>query len=67
MKLKLFTLIILAITLFLVGCGKSISLEDTEWVLESYGAQGNLKAVLADTEVTATFISTDKQITGSGG
>ena len=67
MKLKLFALILLAITVFLVGCGKSISLEDTEWVLESYGTQGNLKAVLADTEVTATFKSADGQVTGSGG
>ena len=67
MKLKLFALIVLAITMFLVGCGKSSGLEDAVWVLESYGAQGNLKAVLADTEVTATFNSAERQVTGSGG
>jgi putative lipoprotein len=67
MKLKLFTLILLAITISLGGCGKSINLEDTEWFLESYGSQGNLKAVLVDTEVTATFKSSDGQVAGSGG
>ncbi|MFC2033302.1 META domain-containing protein [Chloroflexota bacterium] len=67
MKLKSFTLIILAITIFSVGCGTSISLEGNDWVLESYGTQGNLKTVLADTEVTATFNSADEQVTGSGG
>lgn len=36
-------------------------------VLESYGSQGNLKTVLVDTEVTATFNSSDGQVTGSGG
>ncbi|MFC1955003.1 META domain-containing protein [Chloroflexota bacterium] len=67
MKLKLFTLTILMVAVFLAGCGNGVSLEDTEWVLESYGQQGNLETVLADTEVTATFKSADKQVAGSGG
>ncbi|MFC1931606.1 META domain-containing protein [Chloroflexota bacterium] len=67
MKLKLFTLIVLIITICLVGCANSANLEDTTWVLESHGPQGNLKALLADAEVTATFNSADGQVTGSGG
>jgi heat shock protein HslJ len=67
MKIKIFTLLVLAITISLFSCGKSVALEDTTWVLESYGAQGNMKAVLADTEVTVMFNSADGQVTGSGG
>ena len=67
MKLKSFALIILIITALLVGCGKNTGLEDTEWVLESYGLQSNLKAVLPATEVTATFDSINGQVSGSGG
>jgi len=67
MKIKLFALLLLAIALSLLGCGRSVGLEDTTWVLESYGAQVDMKAVLADTEVTATFKSADGQVTGSGG
>ena len=67
MKLKLLALVLLAITISLVGCGKSVALEDTTWVLESYGEQGDLKAVLADTEVIATFKSAEGQVAGSAG
>lgn len=67
MKLKLLVLVVLAIAISLVGCGKSIPLEDTAWILESYGEQGNLKAVLPDTEVTATFKSAEGQVAGSAG
>jgi len=66
MKLQICVLIVLAITIFLVGCG-GINLEDPVWVLESYTEKGKLKDVLADTEITAIFNSTEKQVTGSGG
>ena len=36
----------------LTGCGKNTGLEDTEWVLKSYGSQSNMKAVLPVTGVT---------------
>jgi heat shock protein HslJ len=36
-------------------------------VLESYGEQGNLQAVLAGTRVTATFDSAEDEVTGSAG
>jgi heat shock protein HslJ len=42
-------------------------LENSVWILESYGSPGSLKAVLPDTEVTARFNSSDKKVTGSGG
>ena len=48
------------------GAGKA-ALEDKVWVLESYGEPGNLKAVLEDTEITATFDSAEGQVTGSAG
>ena len=67
MKLKLFAVTLLVIPACLIGCAESVTPEDTEWVLESYGTQGDMKAVLADTEVTATFNSADKRVTGSGG
>ena len=50
MRIKLLIPLLLAIIISIVGCGKSVALEDTTWVLEAYGEQGNLKDVLADTE-----------------
>jgi len=42
-------------------------LEDPEWVLESYGEPGNLKAVLEGTEITARFNRDEGLIKGSSG
>jgi len=36
-------------------------------MLESYGEQGNLQAVLEGTEITATFRSAEGQVEGSAG
>lgn len=44
-----------------------IFLEDTLWKLESHGETENLKDVLEDTEITATFNSDEGQVTGSAG
>jgi len=55
------------LTLGLLACGQSASLENTIWVLESYGEPGKLHAVLEDTEVTATFDSVEGKVTGSAG
>ncbi len=46
---------------------QEVALEDTVWVLQSYGDPGNLKAVLADTETTATFDSAEGKVEGSAG
>ena len=48
------------------GAGKAM-LDDTEWVLESYGEPGNLKAVIADTRITVEFIGAEKMVRGSAG
>ncbi len=42
-------------------------IEDTDWVLQSYGEFGNLKDVLTDTEITAEFVSSDGTVEGSAG
>jgi heat shock protein HslJ len=48
------------------GTGEAM-LEDTAWVLESYGEPGNLKAVIADTEITAEFVRAEETVKGSAG
>ncbi len=47
--------------------GRSGGLEDIMWLLESYGEQGDLQAVLEGTEITAIFDSAEGQVTGSAG
>ena len=67
MKLRLCIPVIFALVVFVAGCGKNIPLEDTLWVLQFYGPQDNLKAVLPDTQVTVTFRQKEGQVTGTGG
>jgi len=43
------------------------SLEDTVWVLQSYGEPGNLKDIITDTEITAKFVSSKGTVEGSAG
>jgi len=64
----LLSLLIVFLGLFAcsTGTGEAI-LEDTTWVLESYGEPGNLKAVIADTEIAAEFVSAEKTVKGSAG
>jgi len=62
--------LLLIVVLGLIACGTGAGeamLEDTVWVLESYGGPGNLKAVLADTEITAEFVSSERTVKGSAG
>jgi len=71
-KLILISLfVIIATTLSFCSCSKvaedTITIEDTTWVLESYGEQGNLQTVLEGTEITATFESAEGQVKGSAG
>ena len=69
------TITLLLIFLALTGIGlaactgktEAIPMEDMTWVLESYGEQGNLKAVLDGTEITAVFASAGATISGSAG
>jgi len=46
---------------------QEVGLEDTKWVLQSYGETGNLTDVLADTEITAEFVSSEGTVKGSAG
>ena len=67
-SLKLLLMVLPAgLVLSLAACGSGPSLEDTEWVLESYGKPGNLQAVLEDTEITAEFKSDEDKVGGSAG
>ena len=61
-----------ALSLILVACAPPalenlVDPADTTWVLESYGEQGNLQAVLEGSEITAIFNSDDGQVQGSAG
>ncbi len=65
---KVFVIIFLAVALLLTACAETArDFEDVPWLLESYGEPGNLKTVLPDTEITATFDSADGKVTGIAG
>ncbi|MFC1950164.1 META domain-containing protein [Chloroflexota bacterium] len=49
------------------GAEDTVTLKDTSWVLESYGAQGNLQTVLVGTEITVKFDRAEDRIHGSSG
>jgi len=49
------------------GCAAEAVLENIEWSLTSYGPEGNLKNLLPDTKITATFDSETKGVGGSAG
>ena len=46
---------------------KNAMLEDIKLFLRSYGEQGNLKEIIEGTEITATFNSSEGQVSGSAG
>ena len=63
----LLTLLVLSIISLAACTTATPAFEDIEWVLESYGEQGNLQPVLEDSEITATFDSTEDKVAGSAG
>ena len=66
--MKLFLTLLALSILNLAACTTATpAFEDIEWVLESYGEQGNLQSVLEDSEITATFNSTEDKVAGSAG
>jgi heat shock protein HslJ len=69
--MKKFGIVLMIFLLGVVGaeaCGPSgPPLEDTVWVLESYGDKGNLKGVIEDTEINIEFKSDEGKFGGSGG
>lgn len=58
-----------AMILTFTGCSDSSAseIEDTKWVLDSYGDRDNPQDVIEGTEVTVTFNSEDSRVTGSAG
>ena len=66
--IKVLVALSVLIVIGIAGCGtKASTLENTTWVLESYGKPGNPQAVLEDTEITVTFDSEKGQFAGSAG
>jgi len=65
--IALLSMLLLAVNACTVATVETGMLEDTKWILESYGEPGNLQAVLEGTEITATFESTKGQVHGSAG
>ncbi len=74
-KSKLYAIIAIIISaVFLIaGCTEGDpppeagDFENLTWSLESYGEPGNLKSVLEDTIISATFTSQDSQVRGNAG
>ena len=66
MKL-LVTLAVLGVIILTACSTPPADFEDMEWVLKEYGEKGALQPVLAGSEITATFDSTEGQLTGSAG
>ncbi len=67
-KVVLITILSALTIIGLTACNTAkTALEDKEWVLASYGEQGDLQAVLAGTEITAIFDSAEGELTGSAG
>ena len=59
---------LLVVAGYAVSAGRQpkVALEGTDWVLVSYGQQGEQKAALDRTEVTATFDRAEGRVTGNG-
>ncbi len=67
MKMKILVMLLLSSMIGLASCSYGSSIEDTDWVLQSYGEFGNLKDVLTDTEITTEFVSSEGTVEGSAG
>lgn len=69
-KYRMLPIVLIAVmVLTFTGCnGSSVSeIEDTKWILDSYGDRDNPRDVTEGTEITATFNSEDNQVNGSAG
>jgi heat shock protein HslJ len=72
-KFCVIVLILGALALLSGSCAKTDStittsdLEDTKWILESYGELVNLEDVLTDTRIVAEFVSSEGTVKGSAG
>ncbi len=71
-KLYIVTVIIGVLALAVGACTQPSplledDLEDTKWILQSYGELLNLKEVLTNTNITAEFVSSEGTVKGSTG
>jgi len=75
MKRKIIWVVVsclMGLALLATSCTKAVptptlALENTDWVLESYGEPGKLQSVLPDAEITVRFDSATAQVAGSAG
>ena len=68
MKPKLLLTLLVLSAIILTACTACTpACEDIEWVLESYGEEGNLQPALEGNEPTTKFDSAEGQVTGSTG
>jgi len=56
-----------ASAIIVLSSSQTGAVENTTWVLQSYGEQSNLQTVLQGTEITAIFDSIEGQVHGSAG
>ena len=71
---KTITILLIFLVIITIGLAawtctntEAATLEDTTWVLESYGQQDNMTAVIEGSEITAIFDSSEGQVKGSAG
>ena len=72
LSLRLYLLILMlgVLALSAAACAETAptdGLEDTRWILESYGERGNLQPIIEGTEITVVFNSAESQVRGSAG
>ena len=67
MKLLLVAVMLLTALPILNACQIESPLEDYTWILTSYGQPGSMKVPLEGTEITVTFDSQEKKVSGNSG
>ena len=65
--IALLSMLLLAVNACTVATVETGMLEDTKWILDSFGDEGNLREVINGSQITATFESDEGQVRGSAG
>jgi len=65
--IALLSMLLLAVNACTVATVETGMLEDTKWILDSFGDEGNLREVISGSQITATFESAKSQVRGSAG
>ena len=65
--IALLSMLLLAVNACTVATVETGMLEDTKWILDSFGDESNLREVINGRQVTATFESAEGQVRGSAG